>query len=104
MRVFTAHFRLREPSRPPHEPKDFISLSPIAFKDVGELTKKFKSYAQKPSKGKGKGKKVMEVGDTSQANRGYMRVHEGEGVPPGIARGAFEHNRFVFPNIFLVTD
>ena len=93
LRVFIAEFNLSYP-RAPCSPREFLSLSPIRFQDEAELLKKLKTYAQKP----GKKGKARDMGDTSQANKGYARLHNmhhGQS-PPGVARAAFEHNRMLY--------
>ncbi|KAF7986782.1 hypothetical protein HWV62_20390 [Athelia sp. TMB] len=93
LRVFIAEFSLRYP-REHCSPLEFLSLSPIRFQDEAELLKKLKTYEQKS----GKKGKLRDIGDTSQANKGYARLynmHHGQPLP-GVARAAFEHNRMLY--------
>jgi hypothetical protein len=84
MRVFTISLRLAPP-RDCWLLKDFLSLSPIHFKTVDELSKKLKTYSQKSNKHKG-----GEINDNSQANRTYEGRNAGDS---GASRAAFEHSR-----------
>ncbi|KZP31614.1 hypothetical protein FIBSPDRAFT_925830 [Athelia psychrophila] len=94
LRVFCNDTRLPTPRRAPCAPTEFLSLSPISFHDEYDLLKRLKTYAPKAGK-----KGNAEVGDTSQANKGYMRAQgfSAPGQPlPGVARSAFEHNRVLY--------
>lgn len=74
-------FRLPHPTTRSIPASEFESLSPIAFWDAEELTKKLASLKPKSHKGK-------EPYDSSQANKQYNI----DGTD-GIQRAAFEHGR-----------
>jgi hypothetical protein len=63
-----------------------VSLSPIHFRTVDDLSKKLKTYAQKSNKNRG-----GEVNDNSQANKTYVGHNPSDSS--GAFRGAFEHSR-----------
>jgi hypothetical protein len=72
-------------SPPPLRPIDFVSLSPIEFRNSDELAKKLKSYEPK---GKHSGQ------DDSAANKEY------QGGTIGRERGMFEHGRYLLICVF----
>ncbi|KAF9242855.1 hypothetical protein BU15DRAFT_43401 [Melanogaster broomeanus] len=71
MLAFTHKHRLRTP-RGPWRATDFISLSPIYFNSIQELSEKIATYKQRP---RNKNRRDLEeTQDNSQANRGYVKT------------------------------
>jgi hypothetical protein len=74
-----------ESRRPPCEPNDFESLSPIFFTGAKDLSSFMSRHKTKNTGG-------QRGTDNSQANRHYIMTNGNE----GILRGAFEHSRVLF--------
>lgn len=88
MLEFTHEHRLKIP-RNPWKATNFVSLSPIYFNSLEELTAKIATYKQRP-RNKNR-REFEEPQDNSQANRGYVKT--GSNVVH--YRGYFEHQRWV---------
>jgi hypothetical protein len=72
MLAFTHKHRLRTP-RGPWRATDFLSLSPIYFSSLEELSAKTATYKQR-SRNKNR-RELEESQDNSQANRGYVKTN-----------------------------
>lgn len=87
MLQFTHKHRLRIP-RDPWRAAAFLSLSPIHFNSLQELSAKIATYKQRPrNKNRGDGEEAQ---DNSQANRGYVKT----GSAVVTYRGYFEQQRY----------
>lgn len=86
MLEFTHKHRLQAP-RDSWKAKEFLSLSPIYFNSLDELSAKIATYKQRP---RNKNRRESETPqDNSQANRGYVKT--GQDVVH--YRAYFEHQR-----------
>lgn len=71
MHEFTHKHRLGA-RREPWRARDFLSLSPICFDDIKELSAKIATYKQRP---RNRYRRELEKPlDNSQANRGYVEM------------------------------
>lgn len=72
MLEFTLRHRLQIPRESPWKTTDFLSLSPIYFSSIDELSAKLATYKQRP-RNKNR-REFEEPQDNSQANRGYVKT------------------------------